>query len=98
MSAAPTADTGNGAAVPRFRRGVKLRHDAARGQWVLLAPEKAFVLDAIAAEILKLVDGARSLEGIASDLAQRFNAPRDVVSADIAAALADLARKGAIEW
>ena len=52
------------ASVPRFRRGIKLRQDAARGGWVLLAPEKAFMLDAIAAEILQLVDGERAIEAI----------------------------------
>jgi pyrroloquinoline quinone biosynthesis protein D len=47
------------ASVPSFRRGVKFRFDAVREAWVLLAPEKLFMPDEIAVEILKLVDGAR---------------------------------------
>ncbi|EGD58202.1 coenzyme PQQ synthesis protein D [Novosphingobium nitrogenifigens DSM 19370] len=83
--------------VPRFRRGVKLREDKARGGWVLLAPEKAFVLDEIGVEVLKLVDGVRSVSAIGSELAERFQAPVDEVTGDIAAMLADLVARGAIE-
>lgn len=84
-------------AVPKFRRGVKLRFDEARGQWVLLAPEKAFVPDPIAAEILQLVDGRRSIAAMAADLAGRFDAPLATVEADTAMILADLAQRGAVE-
>jgi pyrroloquinoline quinone biosynthesis protein D len=87
----------SGVAVPRFRRGVKLREDAARGGWVLLAPEKAFVLDDIAAALLQLVDGQRSLDTISTTLADRFHAPVDIVKGDVATVLADLAGKGAVE-
>ena len=45
--------------VPAFRRGVKFRFDAVRDAWVLLAPEKLFMPDEIAVEILKLIDGAQ---------------------------------------
>lgn len=85
------------AAIPRFRRGVRFRFDAVRGQWVLLAPEKLFQPDEIASEILKLVDGARSLDAIAEDLAARFDAPVEVIAADVGAVLDDLAARGAIE-
>ena len=46
---------------PRLARGMKLREDKARGQWVVLGPERMFVPDPIALEILRLVDGARSI-------------------------------------
>lgn len=85
------------AAVPRFRRGVKLRFDASRESWVLLAPEKAFMPDAVGAEILKLIDGQRSMETICRALAAQFGAPFDRVSDDVAAMLGDLAAKGAVE-
>ncbi|MBX9884999.1 MAG: pyrroloquinoline quinone biosynthesis peptide chaperone PqqD [Novosphingobium sp.] len=84
------------AAVPRFRRGVKLRFDQARGHFVLLAPERAFVPDAIAAEILQLVDGERTLAVIAALLAEKFAAPLEVVTGDIIAVLTELAGRGAI--
>jgi pyrroloquinoline quinone biosynthesis protein D len=82
--------------VPRLREGVRLRFDQVRGSWVLLAPERLFLLDEQAAEILRLVDGARSLGAIADDLARRFDAPRAVILADTASMLADLRDKGAI--
>ncbi len=82
--------------VPRFPPGVKFRFDAVRAAWVVLAPERLFLPDDQAVEILKLVDGARSLGAIADDLAARFAAPRDVIAADVAAMLGDLAEKGAL--
>jgi pyrroloquinoline quinone biosynthesis protein D len=85
------------AAVPRFRRGVKFRFDEVRQAWVLLAPEKLFLPDEIAVEILKLVDGARSIALIVNDLAARFDAPRDLIATDVVAALDDLATKGAVQ-
>lgn len=84
------------AAVPAFRRGVKFRLDTVRGGWVLLAPEKLFMPDEIAVEILKLIDGARSVDAIVDDLAARFDAPRDVIAADVMAALEDLSARGAL--
>jgi pyrroloquinoline quinone biosynthesis protein D len=82
--------------VPALARGVKFRFDEVRQRWVLLAPERLFVPDDQAVEILKLVDGSRSLGGIIEDLAVRFNAPRELIAGDVAAMLADLSAKGAI--
>ena len=82
--------------VPALGRGVKFRFDEVRQSWVLLAPERLFVPDEQAVEILKLVDGVRSLGAIVDDLADRFKAPRDLIARDVAAMLGDLADKGAI--
>ena len=82
--------------VPRFRPGVKFRFDPVRETWVVLAPERLFLPDEQAVEILKLIDGTRNLGAIADDLAARFSAPRDVIIADVAVMLGDLAEKGAI--
>ena len=75
---------------------MKFRFDEVRQNWVLLAPERLFVPDAPAVEILKLVDGSRSLGAIIDDLATRFQAPRELIARDVTAMLADLAEKGAI--
>jgi len=40
---------------PRLPRGVRLVHNEAQGGWVLLAPERVFKADAIAAEVMRLV-------------------------------------------
>lgn len=86
------------ASVPCFRRGVKFRHDSVRGTWVLLAPEKLLLPDETAVEILKLVDGLRSIDVIVDDLAARFDAPREVIAADVTETLEDLENRGAVEW
>jgi len=91
MSAAATD-----ARVPAFRRGVKFRFDAVRDAWVVLVPERLFVPDEQAVEILKLVDGKRNVDAIVDDLAARFNAPRAMIATDVGAMLRDLAEKGAL--
>jgi len=84
------------ASVPAFNRGFRLRHDPVRNAWVVLAPERLFLLDEPAVEVLKLVDGARSVPDIVDALAARFNASRDTIAADVEVMLRDLADKGAI--
>ena len=83
---------------PRLPRGVRLVHNEAQGGWVLLAPERLFLPDETAVEILKLVDGNRSIGLIADDLAARYDAPRDLIIKDVLVTLGDLAAKGAVQW
>lgn len=84
------------ARVPAFARGVKFRYDQTRAAWVILAPERLFLPDEQAVEVLRLVDGTRSLGGIVDDLCRRFAAPREVVATDVATMLDDLAAKGVL--
>jgi pyrroloquinoline quinone biosynthesis protein D len=84
------------ASKPRLPRYIKLRHDAARDRWIIQAPERVFSPDPIAVEVLRLCDGGRTLEDIAESLAQRYNAPKDEILADITAMLQDLADKGVV--
>lgn len=79
--------------VPGLPVGVKLRFDKQREQWVILAPERLFVLDNIALEIVKRCDGKASVAEIVNDLAETFEAPRDVILKDVGALLQDLADK-----
>ena len=90
------AAAGEGAAVPAFNRGFRLRHDAVRKAWVVLAPERLFMLDEPAVEVLKLVDGTRTVPDIVDALAAKFDAPRETIAADVSAMLQDLVVKGAI--
>jgi pyrroloquinoline quinone biosynthesis protein D len=85
-------------AIPAFARGAKFRLDEVRKAWVVLAPERLFLPDEQAVEILKLVNGQLSVRAIASTLAARFHAPHDVVAADVDQMLADLANKGVITF
>jgi pyrroloquinoline quinone biosynthesis protein D len=88
--------TVTGASIPRLGRGMKLREDKARGQWVLLGPERMFVPDEVALEVLRLVDGVRSVDAMADDLAARFAAPREEIFADVTAMLDDLSARGVV--
>lgn len=69
--------------IPHLPRGVRVHHDRIRNTHVLLAPERAFDLDAVALEVLRLVDGRRSIREIAGDLATRFEGDRSVIEADV---------------
>ena len=87
-SAGPDED-----ARPRLPRGVRLRHDEARGEWLLLAPERVVKTDAIAVEILKRCTGERTIRDIVDDLAAVYAADRARIAADVRALLAELAGK-----
>ena len=50
---------------------IKMRHDAGRGRWLILAPERVFDPDEIAVAILKLCDGERTVGDIAGADGQR---------------------------
>jgi pyrroloquinoline quinone biosynthesis protein D len=84
-------------AKPRLPRGVRLTHNEAQGGWVLLAPERIFKADAVAAEILKRCTGEATLDGIVDDLAKSFNAPRERIHADVTKLLGGLAEKKLLE-
>lgn len=87
-----TADTR-----PALPPHIKLRHDTGRGKWLVLAPERVFEPDEIAVAVLKLCDGARSVDDIASELAREYNAPKEEIVADIVSMLQDLADKGVVK-
>ncbi|GAC1347544.1 MAG: pyrroloquinoline quinone biosynthesis peptide chaperone PqqD [Acetobacteraceae bacterium] len=88
--------SGIAAGTPTLNRGFRLRYDDVRGAWVVLAPERLFLLDESAAEVMQLVDGARTIDGIVDALAIRYDAPRAQIAGDVAAMLQDLVDKGAI--
>ncbi|MEM7397643.1 MAG: pyrroloquinoline quinone biosynthesis peptide chaperone PqqD [Pseudomonadota bacterium] len=87
----------NGTTKPSMPRYLKLRHDPGRDRWVLLAPERILTPDAIAVTVLKLCDGERTVEDIATKLAEEYSAPVDVITADVVELLQDLADKGYIK-
>ena len=84
-------------AKPKLPRGVRLTHNEAQGGWVLLAPERVFKADAVAAEIVKRCTGEATLTEIVDDLAKTFNAPRERIETDVTAMLTNLAEKRLIE-
>src|SRR5690349_14651724 len=78
---------------PRLPHGVRLVHSEAQGGWVLLAPERVFKADAIAADIVKRCTGESTFAAIVDDLAQAYAAPRERVLADVTVMLRGLADK-----
>ncbi len=92
-AAAPIADD----ARPRLPRGVRLVHNEAQGGWVLLAPERVFKADAIAAEVVKRCTGEATFAAIVDDLAKAYSAPRERVLADVTLLLRGLADKRLLE-
>ena len=82
---------------PRLPRGVRLKYDETRGEWLLLAPERVVKADAIAVEILKRCDGTATIGEIVDDLAAQFSAPRARIEADVRALLEELAAKRMVD-
>jgi pyrroloquinoline quinone biosynthesis protein D len=82
---------------PRLPRGVRLVHNEAQGGWVLLAPERVFKADAIAAEIVKRCTGEATFADIVDDLVRTYSAPRERILADVTALLRGLADKKLLE-
>lgn len=82
--------------VPRLARGVRTRFDPTRQKWIVLAPERLFVPDDIAYEIIRRCDGLATVGAIADDLAAAFEEQREVVLKDVTALLADLEEKGVV--
>jgi pyrroloquinoline quinone biosynthesis protein D len=82
--------------VPRLPRHVKLRYDEQRRRWTLLAPERVFVPDEIAVDILQRCDGVATVDAIAGALAEKYGAPREEVARDVIEMLQDLADKGVV--
>ncbi|HWA80310.1 MAG TPA: pyrroloquinoline quinone biosynthesis peptide chaperone PqqD [Acetobacteraceae bacterium] len=81
---------------PGLSPHTRMKNDAARGGWVLLAPERVLMLDPIAAEILTLCDGITEIGAIAEELARRHAAPREEVLVDVIEMLQGLRDKGLI--
>jgi pyrroloquinoline quinone biosynthesis protein D len=69
----------------------------AHGGWVLLAPERLFKADAVAAEILKRCTGDATLGSIVDDLARVYAAPHQRILADVSTLLQGLVEKKLLE-
>lgn len=94
MSAAPPLD---GTSKPRLPRGVRLKYDETRGEWLLLAPERVIKANAVAVEILKRCDGVATLDTIVDDLAAQFETDRARIETDVSALLGELAAKRMVD-
>jgi pyrroloquinoline quinone biosynthesis protein D len=95
----PATTTISPDARPRLPPGVRLVQSEAHGGWVLLAPERVFKADAIAAEIIKRCTGGATFTAIIDDLVNTFSnsAPRERIVADVTMILRTLADRKLLE-
>ncbi|MEO1291773.1 MAG: pyrroloquinoline quinone biosynthesis peptide chaperone PqqD [Pseudomonadota bacterium] len=83
--------------IPALPRGVRLREDAARGGWVLLAPERVLTLDPIAVAVLQELDGTRDFGAIVAALAEKYAAPAETIAVDARTFIEGLMDKRMVE-
>lgn len=83
-------------AIPALRRGVRRRFDEARGQAMLLGPERVVLLDEIGDAIVELCDGQRDIAAISAVLAQRYGEDAALVQEDVRGFIAALLEKGLV--
>ena len=88
-----SADTLSPDCLPRLPRGIRLKLDETRNEWLLLAPERVIKPNQVAVEILKRCTGKASLAGIVDDLATAFAADRALIDRDVRALIFDLSQK-----
>jgi pyrroloquinoline quinone biosynthesis protein D len=82
---------------PVMPPGVRLHWDAVRACHVLLAPERALMLDEIGHAILSRVDGVTGLADLVAGLAADFDAPVAEVEPDVIEFLQGLARERLVD-
>lgn len=83
--------------VPCLAAHMKLRFDKARDTWTVQAPERSFMLDAIAHAIVSRCDGAATVGAIVNDLCRTYaEAPRELIEADVVKLIQDFADKGVL--
>ncbi len=68
---------------PLFPRAVRMRFDPVRQRLAVLGPERVYWPDGVAADILNLCDGQRSVADIAAALAQSYAASLETIQADV---------------
>jgi pyrroloquinoline quinone biosynthesis protein D len=88
--------TADAQTIPVLRRGVRRHFDAARGQNVLLCPERVILLDEIANAIVELCDGRNDIAAISAALAARYGEAPALVEADVIGFVEELVSKGLV--
>ena len=82
-----------GGTVLRFAAHARFRFDEVRQAWIVLMPERLLLPDEQAVAILRLVDGETAADAIIDRLAREYEAPREIVAADVLKMLQDLVEK-----
>ena len=82
---------------PRITSRARVRFDRRSGRHVLLYPERGLVLSATAAEIVEHCRGEETVVQIAVALAERYDAPRETIDAEVRRFLEALFARGLLE-
>ena len=83
---------------PRLASRARLKFDSIGQQEMLLFPEAALALNETAAAIVRLCDGARSINEIVDQLSKKYdNADRDALMREVADFLATIRARGLLQ-
>ena len=83
---------------PSLARRARLRWDPTRGCHALLYPEGVLVLNPEAAEVIELIDGARTVEAIVDALSTAHpEATRETLDGDVRELLESLSARGFVK-
>lgn len=83
--------------VPRLAPHVRMRFDAVRDRWVVMAPERMLVPDDIAADVLRRLDGGLTVAALTGLLAADYQATQEEIAGDVTEMLQDLVDKGFVD-
>ncbi len=72
----------------------RLKHCPVRGQWLLLVPERVLFPCPTTVELLQRLEQPVSLATMVADLAREYDAPKEVIRADVVELLSSLVEKG----
>lgn len=81
---------------PRFVRGVRLRWDDVRKQYMLLFPEGVLALNSTAGVVLKLCDGKRTVCEIVAELEEQY--PGANVADDVRRLISRISERGLLVY
>ena len=70
--------------IPKFEKGVRVKHDKVRERYVVLGPEMLIELNQTGTAIMNEVDGQSTVTEIISRLATRFEVSPDEITQDVA--------------
>jgi pyrroloquinoline quinone biosynthesis protein D len=83
---------------PRLAARARLKFDAIANQEMIMFPEAALALNETGAAIVRLCDGARSINDIVEQLAQKYrNQDRDALTREVVEFLATIRARGLLQ-
>jgi len=95
---AKTLMTGDDAWRPRLAARARLKFDPIAGQEMLLFPEAALALNETGAAIVRLCDGARSIDEIVDQLSKKFsNNDRNALTREVSDFLDTIRARGLLQ-